>query len=160
MNLNQDSIYLQVNHLSSKEEYFPNNVATDFHLKLSKPLNLSGRSWVVGLCEIQFNNILTEEEEDATTSTTYYQIEFSATEGILIDGQPTHTLRTIPYKSTVRKTFSNIFYMPVQTAYIDTCEIRIKVVNSKRIKIKYAEDSVATCTLHFKRLPTSALACY
>ena len=57
MNPTQESIYVEATYMSSKTEYFPNNKPDNFHLKLSKPLKLTGGSWKVGLCEINFTDI-------------------------------------------------------------------------------------------------------
>ena len=149
MNRSADSIYIVTNFTSSKQSYFPNNIVNHFWLKLSKPLILPGSGWKVSLCEIQFENVKVEDGEPLPT---HYQVEFATCEGLNVDGHPTRSLRIIPYTHTGHQIFTQPYYMPLQTGYIDTCEIEINLLaGSVPTRIKQAADSLITCTLHFTR---------
>ena len=143
-----NSLYVVGNFLSSKHKYFPTNKPEHFWLKLEKPLLLTGGSWKVCLCEIQFQNVLVEAGQSVPT---HYQIELATCEGLYIDGSATNALRVIPYRPTSHQIFTKPFYMSLQSAYVDICEIEIKLVDATHTIIRPLTGAVITCTLHFKR---------
>lgn len=153
-NNNRDSIYVECSYLSSKDQYFPNNKPNNFFVRLNKPLKLSGGvSWKVGLCEIDIvinNNIKLQTEPHSC------QVKFSACDGIFIKGKQTHCLRTIPYSSNGKhKMFHTVYYMPVNTGYIETFEINVRPISSDEKHMTTFDQSLfglITCTLHFKRV--------
>ena len=122
-----NSIYIVGNVHSSKEEYYPSNTVGDFWIKLSKPLILTGAQWKVGLCEIHVFNVLLEDRRDENRPL-YFQVDFGPCDGLVVDGQSTHTVRVLPYSSNVRKIFTDPFYVPVQIGYIESCHIHVKLL--------------------------------
>lgn len=150
MNSSLDSIYLVVNFKSSIEEYYQANTVDNFRVRLNKPLILQGGFWKVALCEIHVANLLLDAG-DVKKENIYLQIEFESCEGLLVHGYPTHALRFIPYAPNIRAVFSDPFYVPLQTGYIDSCHITVKPVANKPAMIQQLENSLITCTLHFKK---------
>lgn len=150
MNESPDSIYIAANFTSSKDDYYPNNVAEHFRLKLNKPLILSRGRWSVGLCEIQFVNVVTSPDVEHTTR--HYEVSFGPCDGMILHGSPTRVLRLIPYEENAHITYTRPYYMPVHTGYIDSCEICIRTLSNVGLtKIQHVEDTCITCTLHFKK---------
>ena len=157
--MSSESVYLVLNYVSSKEDYFPRNKPEHFHLKLGKPLLLTQGRWKVGLCEIAFENVTVAEGQPTPT---HYQVDFGYCEGLLIHGKPTNCLRWLPYTNTGHEIFTSPFYVPVHSVYIDTCEMRISPLVATAaaagegsfenpLQIKQLETTCITCTLHFKK---------
>lgn len=174
MNSTADSVYIVANLHSSKEDYFPDNTADDFRTKLSKPLLLGNGEWTVALCEIRLVNVLVGKKESGTSVTTvketlgndkrknkrgltreekgaYLQVDFAHCEGLIIRGQPSHSLRIVPYEPDRLRIFTQPFYVPVRTGYIDTFRVRVRVDSDTPLKIQQHNDTCITCTLHFKK---------
>ena len=97
----------------------------------------------------------TDKSADKSTVIPHrYQVEFSTCTGMYISGKQSHVLRTIPYTGNDKhRMFHTVYYMPVQTPYIETYEINLKVFNidDKYISNGLSEISLMTCVLHFKR---------
>ena len=131
------------------------NTFDDFRIKLFKPLILTGGVWKVGLCEIHIVGVKVTEEVvslDKRKLPMYLQVEFESCGGLLMHGDPSHIIRTIPYVADGREIFTAPFYVPIQTGYIDTCHIRIKVLGTNPIHMHESHDTCITCTLHFKKV--------
>ena len=92
-----------------------------------------------------------------TTKTTphHYEVVFSACNGMYVRGKQTRSLRTVPYSiNNKHRMFHTVYYMPVETSYIETFEIRVNTVSTdeKYITLDESLFTLISCTLHFKRV--------
>lgn len=89
---------------------------------------------------------LTDEEKEA-----YLRVDFEHCEGLIIRGEPTRTLRMIPYEPDRQRVFTDRFYVPVRTGYIDSFQVCVHVESNTPLQIKHSDDTCITCTFHFKK---------
>jgi len=107
-------IYL---HASSNDcsDYFPNNNASIFRVKLNKPLNLNG-VWKIGICEIDVNSDISER----------VCVECSLCgDGLIVDGKQTRVLRTFTLNQNYHEIYPILFYVPIETRFVDSIEFRL-----------------------------------
>jgi len=153
MNMSSDSYYIVVNYTSSLAVYFPENKAQHFRVKLAKPLDFKDSVWTVGLCEILLNDVLTIPTQGETYPS-IYSVDFGPCSGLNIYGNSSHSLRIIPNTVDGHLIFHKPFYLPVETEYIDTFEITIKTLEGNLLKLYESNNTLITCTLHFKKTRT------
>lgn len=150
MNNGADSHYIVANHLSSKQEYFPENKPQSFHLKLGRSLTLEAGRWKVAICELDFVNI--GEYASHSSTPAYYHIIFSASNGILIDGNETQVIRVFPHVRKDHIVFDNLYYFPVNISQMDTCFIQIQAFSpTGAIEFSLKSSSTIYVTLHLKK---------
>ena len=86
--------------------------------------------------------------------TSHYIVDFSNCEGLSLDAQPSNTLRYFRVqKDECNVIFKNVYYVPVNRSYIDSCALRIKPLSTtgKVGKTVFSKDSCIILTLHFKK---------
>lgn len=152
MNYTNDSTYLVANFYSSAKEYYPDNVADNFRVKINKPLKLAPGLWKVALSEICVKNLLLDVGlRTISNNPIWLQIDFEACEGLVIHGNSSQTLRLIPFSTNIHTIYTLPFYVPILTGYIENCHISVKVLSNKPANIRASDKSCITCTLHFKK---------
>ena len=130
------SIYIIVSSTDSVE-YYPDNKASRFIVKLAKPLNLSG-SWKVALCEISvFEN---------GVSVGIVGLNCNICNGLVTEGVQTQILRKFKCARNINEVFQNAYYMPVEKLFIDTLELYITGSGGKPITL--SPKAKLVCTLH------------
>ena len=144
MDLYEDgNIYLNV---CSKDSisYFPNNKTASFRVKLAKPLHLKG-CWKLGLCEIHVSGVNVN-----ANGAENIRIECNLCKGLIVNGTQTRTLRTLPLKKNQYKIFPLLYYVPLETHYIDNIDFNICGSEDKLLSFE-AEDGRVEMTLRLKR---------
>lgn len=147
--------YLVVNSNDSLE-YFQENQAGNFRVKLKEALFLQGSGWHVGLCEI--NGLLWDVDSDDTV-----YICCNICNGVLLPNGSEGLLRPmrISDDGEIHETFSYVMYSPLQTQFIDVIEIKLKVnsfITDLIIKEEEQQKSPNNvkagtwCVLHFQQL--------
>lgn len=150
MNHISDSFYVASSFRTSKEEFFPQNTVDKFYFKFDKALRLTGGEWKVGLSDINFIN---SNSFLGGLKPSHYLVNFSNCEGLIIDGQSSRTLRILPHPVPNFINFGKIFYLSINTLFIDTCELFIKpICFNKNISFHFEEDSEIIVTLHFRKV--------
>jgi hypothetical protein len=198
MDLYGNNIYLNV---SSNDSvlYFPDNNASNFRIKLARPLSLIG-CWKIGLCEIHICKVVkndlsinqivgecissrsskdgtdknggldvdtnmdtvdnvndknesitpvsggsgisgivpkhacrggisghtTPTVESCNPTRVSVRIDCSICMGLIVNGEQTRTIRTLAIKGDVYEVFPIVYYVPLETHYIDTIEFHIR----------------------------------
>jgi hypothetical protein len=124
---------------SDSSNYYTDNKANHFRVKLSKPLNLEG-DWYVGLADIH----LTENAENMG------MLGFNADicSGLIADGVQTQLLRRFNCKRNVHVAFNTLYYVPVGKLFIDTMEFYITDADGKLASLSATVK--LQVTLHFK----------
>ena len=156
------SIYLSVSNYDSVN-YFPDNKPANFRVKLSKRLEL-GESWKIALCEIRLGNVVStpatnddngvdknkkdDDVNDGVNDLIY--IHCNVCIGLVVDGIQTRVLRTLPFKNNQYKIFPVLYYIPVETRYIDTIEFHISTSENKSVSFNPRTGQVMM-TLHLKK---------
>ena len=130
------SIYIVASSTDSLEYYTENN-ASHFIVKLAKPLNLSG-SWKVALCQINVYG------NGATAG--IVGLNCNICNGLLTEGVQTQILRTFKCARNTDEVFHKPYYVPVDRLFIDTLEIYITGSGGKQITLSPKAQLV--CTLH------------
>ena len=146
-----DSFYVSCSFMSSKDVYYPDNKPNEFRLKFCRPLVLEGY-WKVCICDINFTGISHNTSEE--TIGIKYLVNFSSCDGLYIDGLSTNTFRCFPRAREQHLVFKHLFYMPVNTVYLNTCELEVQVRDGKGklLPITCEKDkSIIYISLHFKR---------
>ena len=133
--MDRKNIYLHVTNDDSTA-YFPNNNASVFHVKLNKPLYLKG-AWQLGVCELEIKCDLSS----------YLYVVCSACQVLVVDGKQTRVLRALSVNKTYHEIYPVIFYVPVETQFIDTIEFRLIQRNGTPISFK-EQESFVHMTLH------------
>jgi hypothetical protein len=148
-------IYLHVSSSDSSQYFSPNN-AGHFCLKLNTPLDLNG-SWVIGVCEVDMQNI----DVSANTGRGFscVAIECNICTGLIVNGVQRRVLRVMPLKTDVAEVYPIVFYVPIETRFIDTIEFRVTngacEEASFALEVRGEQEVDAghiSMTLHIKRL--------
>jgi hypothetical protein len=111
-------------HVSNKDslQYFPQNEAAIFRVKLKNTLNLNG-AWKIGICSIDIYNMDVKSNKAAGVVGVY--ITCSACTGLIVDGEQTRVLRCIKLERNVHVTYSDVFYVPLDVCFLDTIEFSV-----------------------------------
>jgi hypothetical protein len=131
-------MYIVVSSSDSKS-YYKDNKATRFRVKLSKPINLEGGDWYVGVCDIH----LTDNDENKGV------VGFNADicNGLMTEGSQTHLLRKFNCKRNVHEAFPIIYYLPVGKLFIDNMEFYLTSDGLEDMSL--ADEAKLEVTLHF-----------
>ena len=121
--------------------YYPKNNPGHFRVKLPRPLILEG-SWTVGLCEIHTSTPM-------EVLPGLYSLHCKSCTGMLTHDLTSDVLRMVQPKRNVHVIYTCIYYMPIETHFIESLEIYFK--DSKGALVSLAEEGVLECVLHFKR---------
>ena len=133
------SIYIVVSSTDSLD-FYTDNIASHFLVKLAKPLNLVG-SWKVALCEI---NVY-----DNSATVGIVGLNCNICNGLLTEGVQTQLLRTFKCARNVHQVFHNPYYVSVEKLFIDTLEVYITGSGSRPITL--SPRAKVVCTLHLRQ---------
>ena len=107
-------MYIVVSSSDSKA-YYKDNKATRFRVKLSKPIDLEGGDWYVGLCDIHLS--------DNAENKGLIGLNADICNGLISEGAQTQLLRRFNCKRNVHEAFPVIYYLPVGKLFIDSMEL-------------------------------------
>ena len=133
------SIYIIARSTDSLD-FYSDNTATRFIVKLAKPLNLVG-SWKVALCEISVS-------ENGTTAG-IVGLNCNICNGLLAEGVQTQLLRTFKCARNIHEVFHKPYYVPVEKLFIDTLELYITGSGGNQITL--SPRAKVSCTLHLRQ---------
>jgi hypothetical protein len=133
------SIYIIANSTDSLD-FYTENTATRFIVKLAKPLNLVGR-WKVALCEISVF------ENGVTAGVVGFNCNIC--NGLMAEGVETQLLRRFKCGRKVHEVFDNLYYVPVEKLFIDTLELYITGSGGNQITL--SPRAKVSCTLHLRQ---------
>ena len=133
------SMYMFLSSLDSPD-YYPDNAAHHFRVKLSKPISLD-EHWYVALCEIRAKWDTVEKKNDRSTI-----IFCDLCENSVVNAFPKPVLRRLSRK--VSQEFSNRQYIRVTQRYIET--IRVYIEDNRTSAPSFSSE-LLEITLHFKR---------
>ena len=164
MDLYGNNIYLNVSNKDSLT-YFPNNKESVFRVKLAQPLNLTG-CWKLALCEIELSGVKITAAVKSTTGAAAsgsdkrikreakhqesIRVQCDLCKGFIVDGFQTRTMRTLPLKRNQYKIFPTLYYLSLETHYIDTIEFLILTRDGKQLSFD-REGARVEMTLRLKR---------
>ena len=117
----QPDMYIRVTSKDSVD-YYPENTAELFRVKLSSRLDLQG-SWKIGVCDMGIGNVDVSASKKNGAST--FNISCDICTGFIVNGVQTRVLRTIPIQTNYQKTYPIVFYLPIETGSLDTIEFRV-----------------------------------
>ena len=174
MDIYGDSIYI---HVSSKDSaaYFPENRADNFRIKLAKRLELKG-VWKIAICEINVSDVIlrrpvvvvkradgdSEDDNDDQKTDVKMNVDANGVDddtvcihcnvctGLIVNGEQTRILRTLPLKKNQYKIYPIHYYCPLETQNIDTIEFNICKSNGTPLSFD-AESGHVSMTLRLKR---------
>ena len=124
---------------SDSKAYYKDNKATRFRVKLSKPIDLGGGDWYVGVCDIHMS--------DNAENKGVLGLNADICNGLISDGMQTHLLRKFNCKRNVHVAFPIIYYLPVGKLFIDTMEFYLTEELGKDVSLDAA--TKLEVTLHF-----------
>ena len=147
MDLYGNNIYLNVSNKDSLT-YFPNNKESVFRVKLAQPLNLTG-CWKLALCEIELSGVKITTAVKSTTGSVAsgsdkrvkceandqesIHVQCDLCKGFIVNGIQTRTIHTLPLKRNQYKIFPMLYYLSLETHYIDTIEFLILTRDGKEL---------------------------
>lgn len=135
------SFYVVVRNFDSVD-YFPENKATDFRVKLNKPIDLKGR-WKVALTEFFLSSA------SITSEPQLLQVMSNVCTETAIGSQVNPLLRQIPVyakEDVIGMDFHPAFYHSVPHTFMDNIHIYIRDQNRRE---PILSDATISCTLHF-----------
>ena len=127
---------------SDSVNYFPDNKPGHFRVKLQRPLIFEGL-WSVGLCEIHTSTAANVAPAGLLS------LHCNTCDGMLVGGGRSNVLRMLPYKRNIHEVYTNVYYMPVETHFIESLEIYFN--DSKGDFVSLGENGILECLLHFKQ---------
>ena len=134
-------LYVCANSADSKT-YFPDNTVGHFRVKLQRPLLLEG-NWVMGLCEVHVTIGLERPPKGLLA------LHCNTCDGMIVGGATSNVIRTVQSKRHIHKVYTNVYYMPVETHFIESLEIYFR--DSEGNPLSVVSPGVVECVLHFKR---------
>ena len=154
-----DNFYL---HVCSRDSaiYFPENKASDFRVKLAKPLHLKGY-WKIGLCEVGLYNVTKvntndnegSTNEDSTNNDDQHctaSINCNVCTGLIVNGVQTRILRKVLVEENIFSVYPIVYYVPLEKDFIDTIEFSINTSDGSQLSFDLVK-GWSEMTLRLKR---------